>query len=246
MNEKDTRDVERDYACLITGELHGFQVAQKQFYVYPNTLAKILKVQQLVKELNINVLLIHLNPYIEAVRLSDKKKVECCKLLAVYTTPNTKECFLDTAAQKERAEFFVNTLAKEAVAMLLLYALTADRTEDIQKHFGIDKEREKMAKVMEVKAKNSKNSISYGGKSLFGTFFGQLHEMHYTDTEIIYERPYSFLRLMLADKVGSVIVNDEELQSIPTWAGGTLLVADDPKNSEAIADMLAKRGIDIN
>ncbi len=246
MNEKDVRDIERDFADVITGELHGFKVGQRQFYIYPITLAKVFKSQRMMQKVGINLKLVKLNPYLEALRITETKKEECCKLLALHTIPNTQDSFLDSSMLKDHAEFLLKNLSSEAMAMIFLYTLTSERTEEIIKHFGIDKEREKMSKVMEIKVKNSKNNISLGGKSLFGTFIGQLHEMGYSDNEILYERSYCYLRLMLADKVSSVYLSDEELQSLPTWAGGTLLMADDPNNTQAISDYLAKKGITIN
>ena len=127
----------------------------------------------------------------------------------------------------------------------MILVLTADKTEEIIKHLGIDKERERLAKVMELKRKSDKNSISFNGVSLFGTFIGQLKEMGYTDSEILYEKSYCFLRLMLADKIVSIILTDEERQSLYDGDGGTLMDANDPKAAGKIRDYFAEKGISI-
>ena len=246
MDDKDARVINRDIADVITGARHGFQVGQEYFYIYPATLAKVFKMQQLFDEIGIKSKLLQSLPFFEVYRVAKEKADVCCKMLALYTSPNTRISFFDDETINNRAAFFVENLSCEAIQMLVMYLLTMDKTDKIINYYGIDEERKKVAAIMEVKKKKSKNNLSFCGKSIFGTFIGQLHELGYTDDEILYERPYTFLRLMLADKLTSIYLTDDELQSVPTWAGGTLLMADNPENSQAIEDMLTKRGFVIN
>ena len=71
--------------------------------------------------------------------------------------------------------------------------------------------------------------------------------MGYTDDEILYERGYSFLRLMLADKANSVYLTDEELAELP--ALNTVdadMDANNPENANKIFASLANRGIKLS
>ena len=68
--------------------------------------------------------------------------------------------------------------------------------------------------------------------------------MGYSDNEILYERGYTFLRLMLADKVQQVILTDEERKDIPESMGGTYVDANDPKNTEKIMALLKNKGVE--
>ena len=61
--------------------------------------------------------------------------------------------------------------------------------------------------------KDNKNSLSFGGISVFGTFIQPLKELGYTDNEILYEKSYTFLRL--ADKVTSMYFSDDEYKKLP-------------------------------
>jgi hypothetical protein len=92
-------------------------------------------------------------------------------------------------------------------------------------------------------AKKSKNSISVGGKTLLGSFIGQLKEMGYTDNEIRYELGYHYLQLMLADKMTSVYLTDEELSSLPEECGGNVLDGNDPESFGKLQSLLANRGV---
>lgn len=234
------------FSDLITGKRHRFILDGKEFFFYPLTLAMTFCVSRAIKALRLNDKILKLNPYFEIMRLAETKKRECCMLLSLYTTPNSVSCFFDKKEQQRRACFYEEKLSKEATAMLTMYALTIDRTETLIKYFEIDKEQEKVRKIMEVKAKHGSNNITYGGKSLFGTFLTQLKNLGYTDKEILYERPYSYLRMMLVDKVDSIYISDEEMQDLPKEYGGKLLIADNIDNTADIEKMLKEKGLTIN
>ena len=137
----------------------------------------------------------------------------------------------------------MRNLSEEETASLMILVLTADKTEKIIEHYGLDKERKRLQDVMAVK--ESKNNLTFNGLSLFGTFIGQLKEMGYTDNEILYEKGYTYLRLMLADKVVNVLLTDEERQNIYDTAGGTLMDANNPESAGKIRDFFAEKGITI-
>ena len=145
----------------------------------------------------------------------------------------------------ERRNVF-EKMRTEDVATMLVNVLTTDYTKDIIEYFGIDKEQKRLAVIMEIKRKNSKNNLSFGGLTIFGTFIGQLKEMGYTDDEIIYEKGYAYLRLMLADKITSVYLTDEELQDVPTDSGGTMIDGNSPDAFEKLKTALAGRGLKFN
>ena len=68
-------------------------------------------------------------------------------------------------------------------------------------------------------------------------------EMGFSDDEILYEKGYTYLRLRLADKVTSIYLTEEELNSVPTSLGGGLLDANDPEAIGEIAAIMSKQGI---
>lgn len=246
MDEKEKKYADLIFSDVITGSIHRFIVAGKDFYFYPVTMAMSFRLSPVIASLQINDRVLQINPYLEIYRLAVKKKEECCTLLSLYTTPNNKTNFFDKKEQRNRKDFFYKHLSTEAIAMLTTFAITSDKTDLIIKHLGIDKEREKMKKIMEVKEKTVSNSVTVGGKSIFGTFLAQLKSFGYSDTEILYERPYSYLRLMIEDKPDSIYLTDEELQTLPKEFGGTLLVADNVDNKEDIIEMLKEKGLTID
>lgn len=238
-------DIEYTLADVIIERPQDFKVGRKSFKLYPVTLAKMFLLKRQVDGLELNTDILRANPYLEAIRLAKEKREVCCHILAYHTAPNSYKELFNTLAITTRKNYFIKNLSDEDVASLMIMVLMADKTDEIIKHLGLDKERERMAKVMELKRKNDKNSISFNGISLFGTFIGQLKEMGYSDNEILYEKSHAFLRLMLADKVVSIILTDEERQSLYDGDGGTLMDANDPKAADKIRDYFAQKGISI-
>lgn len=231
----------RAIADIITGKPQPFMAGEMRCALYPITLAKTFIVGKLLEKLGFTTIK-DKNPYIEAMNLVRKDKKTCCLILAYHATPNTYADFINDEEISRKAEHFAENITDESLAEMLILTLTADNADEVVKQYGIDKEHERMAEVMKIKEK-SKNNISFGGKSLFGNFIGQLKEMGYSDNEIIYERGYAFLQLMLADKVTQVYLTDEELKRLPTSKGGQMFDANDPASKKAILAYMKNKGV---
>lgn len=240
--DKDS-NLDYDFADIITERPHEFTVGRKHFRLYPVTLAKTFVLGRIIGKLPIDKLLLAVNPYVEALRLVEVDKESCCHILAIHTTPNTYKDLYNTQSIACRKNVFAS-MGNKSIASLLLYVLTSDKTDALMEHLGIDAERVRLRKAMEVK--DTKNSLSFGGKTLFGGFIGPLKEMGYTDDEILFERGYTYLRLMLADKVTSVYVTDEELNSLPADMGGKVLDGNDPGSFSKLQSIFADKGVTIN
>jgi hypothetical protein len=244
MDDKKNGNIEYALADIITGKPHEFKVGRKLFRLYPITLAKQFIQKRIIGRLGLNTSFIQ-NPYLEALRVAETNKKACCEIIALHATPNTYKDLHNSKAMTERRNVF-EKMRTEDVATMLVNVLTTDYTKDIIEYFGIDKEQKRLAVIMEIKRKNSKNNLSFGGLTIFGTFIGQLKEMGYTDDEILYEKGYAYLRLMLADKITSVYLTDEELQDVPADSGGTMIDGNSPEAFEKLKTALAGRGLKFN
>lgn len=241
MAEKN--NIEYDIADVVIGRPYGFSVGRKRFCLYPITLAKMLLLKRHMDSIEVNQTILRANPFMEALRIVRTHKETCCRIIAIHTAPNTYKDLFDQRSITIRKNYFMENLEEEEMATLAIMILNEDKTEAFIKHLGIDKENERMMQVMEIKRKNDSNNVSFGGVSLFGTFIGQLKEMGYTDNEILYERGYTFLRLMLADKVTSVYLTDEEKEQIPALQFNSVMDASDPKNAQNILAILSNGGL---
>lgn len=239
------KDIDYEIADVIIERPQEFKIGRKSFKLYPVTLAKMFLLKRQIDGLSINAAILEINPYMEAIRVVKENRDVCCHILAYHTAPNTYKDIYDTKAITIRKNYFSRNLNDEDMASMMIIVLTSDKYDEIVKHFGLDKEHERLQKVMEVKQKGDKNNLTFNGLSLFGTFIGRLKEMGYSDNEILFEKGYTFLRLMLADKVMNVLLTDEERQQLYETSGGSLMDAGDPNSADKIRGYFAQKGIEI-
>lgn len=207
--DKD-KQLELDIADTIIDRPKGFSVGSRHFYLYPVTLGKMYLQQRIIDNLDVNFKLLKISPYAEVLRLVKTKKEDCCLLLTYYTLRG-KEEILCNETVAERKGIFLKEMKNEDIATLMLACLTCDKTFAFMKHFGIDKEQERMSEVIE--AKDNKNSFSFGGKSVYGTIIDAACERYkWTYDYVVWGISYTNLQLLLKDSVKSIYLTDEEMK----------------------------------
>ncbi len=245
MTDEERLDLE--IADAVMERPYPFYVGRKQFFLYPVTLGKMYLLQRLIDDLGIDYKTLKLNMNIEMLRLATEEKRKVCTILAYHTCKN-KEQIHSRKIITERTNLFVQEASTEDLASILIILLTKDKADVYMKHLGIDKELERLKKVSAFKSKSSENTLSFGGKSIYGSFIAPLIEMGLSYEEIVWERSYTNLRMLLADKVNSVYLTDEELKKLPNnlkLSSTETIDASDPNNSAQILAAFANRGIKI-
>ena len=235
-------DIEYELADVITAQPHEFTVGRKHYRLYPVTLAKTFILGAYMKALEINRENLYISPSLETLRVVYANKSVCCSILAIHTAPNTYRDLFCMKSRKDRANVFMR-MSNEDLASLMMAVLTSDKTDLLMQELGISREQERMRKAMAVKKKNG--SLNFGAVTVFGTFIVPLKEMGYTDNEILYEKSYTFLRLMLADKLTSVLMSDDEMQNLHVEDGGTLIDGNNPESAGDLRKFAEKHGIEI-
>ena len=205
------KQLELDIADTIIDRPKGFSVGRRHFYLYPVTLGKVYLQKRIIENLEINKELIQTNPYAEALRLIETKKEDCCLLIA-YHTLQTKDDVLSNRKVTIRKNIFMREMDNEDIATLILACLMYDKTLLFIQYFGIDKEQERMSEV--IKAKDNKNSFSFGGKSIYGTIIDAACERYkWTYDYVVWGISYTNLQMLLKDYVKSVYLTDDEMKS---------------------------------
>lgn len=206
------KQLELDIADTIIDRPKGFSVGRRHFYLYPITLGKMYLQKRVLDNLDLNKEFVQTNPYAEMLRLVETKKEDCCLLIA-YNTLQTKEDILSNRKVTMRKNIFMKEMDNEDIATLTLACLTHDKTLVVMQHFGMDKEQERMSEV--VKAKDNKNSFSFGGKSVYGTMIDAACERYkWTYDYVVWEISYANLQLLLKDSVKSIYLTDDEMKEI--------------------------------
>ena len=229
-------DIELDIADTIMERPHGFTVNGRQFFLYPVTLGKTYLLSRLIESLGMNAEIIRTNPYLEALRLCREKKDIVCRLLAYHTIDRREELF-DSGIVNERCRYLGENLSDEEMSQLLVMVLAKDDTEEFIRFFGIDKDREELAKISKIKDRSG-DSVTFGGKSVFGSLIlPACEKLNMDPRQVVWEIGLTFLQMLMADAVTSVYLTDEERKEAGITSGRTVLNADDPANADRIMAM---------
>lgn len=185
--------------------------------------------------LGINLEIIKANPYMEALRICQEKKESVCRILS-YHTINKKEELFDYDFVQERCNFFYKEIDNDSMAQLLVMVLSEGDISAYIKHLGIDKEKEWQAKAM--RAKKDNNSLTFGGKSIYGTLIDTACQRYgWTFEYVVWGISYANLQLLLADSVTSIYLSDEERKRVNIPQDRDIINADDPANMAKIKAM---------
>jgi hypothetical protein len=234
--QKDSNLIEMNIADTVMERPYGFQIGKQQFYLYPVSLGKTYLISRLLDSLEMNTNIIKQNPYMEALRLCQGKRETVCRLLS-YHTINKKEELFDNSIINKRCTFFEKNLSNEEMAQLLVMVLTDDNIGTFIKHLGIDRERKELARISKIKEKKG-NSITFGGKSVFGSLIlPACEKLNMTPQQIVWDISYSFLQMLMADAITSVYLTDEEKKEARIHNNQTFINADDPENIAKISAM---------
>lgn len=237
MKEDKKRETEQYLADVIMERPYGFYVGDRHYCLWPVTLGKMYILQRHIDLLGIDREGLAKDISIEALRLAKEKRKECIDIIYVHTC-RTKDEVFDSRQMADTTAFFQGEMTDEDIAALMITVLSSDKTEMFIKHLGIDREQKRLDAVMRAKQQSGRNSITIGGKSIYGSFIHPLLEVGMTWDDILWNRSYTNLRLLLYDKVNSIYVSDDERNAIPAWAMcDGVIKADDPNNREIIKSM---------
>lgn len=237
MEEKQI--IEMYIADAIQEKPYGFEVGSKRFYLYPITLGKMQFLQSHIKALDMNLDNVMKSPYLVALQKVKDKKDEVLYIVAANTIKNKEELF-DTNLLLDRINDLSENCNDEDLATLLVICLTKENKYDsFLKHFGIDKDRERMRRVAEAK-KDSDTTYTFGGLSIYGTMIDVACERyHWTFDYVVWGISFINLQMLLADHITTIYLTEEEKKNCHVAnRNGNDVDAGDPNNEQAMYAIL--------
>lgn len=202
-----------------------FRIDGKTYYIYPITLGKMLLMQRIMEQVSVDSENLKRDASLEWLRVVKEKKERCCELVAYLTARNDYYSVFDNDAFEERKSVFMRQEDVDIVSFMIAI-LSADKTDKLTKYLGIDVEQRNMKKVMKVK--DDKNNYNFGGVSLYGYLLDTAMERYkMTKKQLVWEIDYTSLRLLLADKISTIYVTDEERRKIHITKDRTKVNGDD-------------------
>ena len=213
----------------------------RHFYLYPVTLGKLHVLKRHTDNLDFNLSNFEKEPYLEALRIVKNQREDVCRIITYHTLKKKRDIF-DYSLVEERVKTINDLATDEDLATLLILILTKDNVELYKKHLGITKENQRLRKVVEAKkkAQGSQNDFEFGGMTIYGTLIDAACERYgWSYDYVLWGISVINLQLMLADKVQSIYLSDEEKKKVPSrfLNSEDTIKADDKANMERILSM---------
>lgn len=211
----------------------GFSIKGKHYLVYHPSLGKIQLISRLAEavgfgdDTNADVCSF-------CYKVADEHRDLCLRIVAYSTLPNN-DCLDESKVNMQLRT--LGEVDRKDLATLLITVFTIDKTEAIIRHFGIDKETERLGKAMKAKTK-SKNSFDFGAKSVWGALIDVACERYgWPFDYVLWGISYSNLRLLLADHVKTVYLTDEEARRVSISTDENVIRADDTEALQKFINM---------
>lgn len=232
--KNEAENINQDIVNMILERPYPFEVDHETRYLYPVTLGKSLLISELLKGIDVNGANIHADPLAEALRLCVSDRDTVCRVIAIQTMRTKEEVFDKELISARKNE--ISGLESAELATLFVASLGDTDVERFARHFGIDKERKWQEKAL--KAKKDSNTLSFGGKSIYGTLIDNACQRYGWSFEyVVWGISYMNLKMLMSDIVNTVFLTDEERKRVRIPNDRNVINMDDPKNREIIKRM---------
>lgn len=211
-DDMDTTEIEECFADIVMEAPHAFSTGSCTYHLYPLCLGKLMLVHRQLRTIEIDEMAVARMPIAEVMKIAVKHRDVCNLIIAYVTAENKAECFDEKRLNDVVSD--LSTLTAEDIATLMVCILTIDNTEEVKGHYGIDKESNAMNSVLKVKSRSG--SLVFGGKTLLGALIDQACERYgWTVDYTVWGVSYATLRLLMADRVTTIYLTDEERKKVP-------------------------------
>lgn len=231
------KQIEINISDAIIEKAIRFNVGKQKYSIYPPTLGKTQILKNLYLSLDVDARLLSLNPLAEAIRISKQNPDIVCQIIA-YSTFSDKISIMNTGKVLQRADTLKESLTTEDLATLLSLILTNDKTDEFIRYFKIDADKALRERITRIKGDG--NSITFGGKSIYGLLIDFACQRYgWTMDYILWEISYINLNMLFADAITTVYLTDEERKQLG-MGFGQMIDADDPANRDLIRELISE------
>lgn len=212
----DKEKLEMDMIDAVMESPYEFFVGDHQYFIYRPTLGKTLLVSRLLKELDMELLTTE--PLKAALKAVAEHKDVVLQIIAYYTFDKKMQHFNSKLIEK-RIAYFDEHLDTEGIVTLFISALTLDNYDAYLTLSGLDRDLENRKRASD--CKEDRNSLVFGGKTLFGSMVGSACEKYgWSYDYAVWGLSLIALKMMTADSVTSVYMSDEEMKKYGNMSNG--------------------------
>lgn len=203
----------------------SFCYKRRRYSIYPLSLGKLQLCSRLIETLGFDKIRRDGELYSLALKSSQSRRNECLRLVSYVTLPYM-DCLDESLVQERIGK--LRRIKKNDLASILVLFLTMDKTSGIMSEFGIDRESRRLSEVLKVKEESKGGSVSFGGKSIWGTLVDAACERYgWTYQYTVWGISYCNLHLLLADHIKTVLLTEEERKKCHISTDNTVIKASD-------------------
>lgn len=231
-----TKEENYDITDVIIEKPIALSIGEKHFVITPPSLGKTMLIARFMGMLNFRPDVVNLDVGAAIMDVCIKKEDAVCQLIAILLTSD-KEHLINDNHVSSLAEYVKKHTTMAERCVLIELQLERKPITHYMALLGIDREKERMKKVMKVKGQG--NSVQFGGVSMFGTIIGAACERYgWTYDYVVWGISYDALQLLIADAIQTVYLTDDELAKAHISTDGVYINGDDPNSINIIRELI--------
>lgn len=216
---------------------HEFKVHDALYTLYPPSLGITALIKASLDGIGVDWAALADAPAFALLPLIESRPMDCCRIIALATCRGRDEA-MSSKVVDAKAKQFHKWLSADEVMSLMIIAITNNRVTEFFNDSGITKENERMRRVASYK-KN--DTPMFGGKTIFGQFVDPACERYgWTYEYAVWDISYAALTALIADKVTSIILTEEEKKGVPKHLleNEDAISGDDPRNWAKVKQLM--------
>ena len=195
-----------------------FSIDGKRYRMWPMTLGKSLIISTLIEQLDVDREMLAHSPVVETMRLASLHPDIVARIIAIACAKGKQA--VTSPDRMARYEQAFAAASVEDRASLLNVALSYDRRAELCRTFGIDRETDRMHKAL--RAKKDASDLTFGGCSIWGQLIDPVCERYgWTMDYVLWGIGYTNLMMLVADKIQTIYLPEQERKSVHLPARGT-------------------------
>ena len=239
MTKEIPQDIDRLMIDVILDRPITFTLGGKYFYLFQPSFGLVLIVSDLYKRLEFDEKFLAIGQQYEMLRVCTEYRDTVLRIIALHTFTKRADALYEEKVLKRMQEL-QELDAADLSAMLLEVLRWNTYQEQFIKHIGLDKEKQQRERIHSVK--KDKNSITFGGRSIYGSLLDHAAERYGWSLQyMLWGISAINLQMMLQDSVQSIYLTDEDRKRANISTDGVYINADDKNSKDAIKEYMRRR-----
>jgi len=213
MQDRDSLILNEALADAVMDRPREFFIDGKRYCLWSPTLGVSLMLGRHLESIGVDSELMSSNPGLEILRLVRERRDDVCYILAILSYRSFLE-LSNTATLKRRADLYSKKLSDDELGQIALLGLGGIDAGQLIKLSGLEKERNEQSRISEHKNKDGHTQV-FGGRTMYGALLDATCRAYgWTKEYAVWGIDLTSLRMMLADKVDSVYLSDDDMKQL--------------------------------